>query len=97
MKRILVSIILLLVALLGLSFALMNAAPVSLNYYFASVQAPLSLIVVLSIVVGALLGILAMAGMVLRQKREMARLRKSMRLAEKEISNLRSLPLKDGH
>ena len=97
MKRILVSIILLLVALLGLSFALMNAAPVSLNYYFSSVQAPLSLIVVLSIVVGALLGILAMAGMVLRQKREMARLRKSMRLAEKEISNLRSLPLKDGH
>lgn len=97
MKRILLFIILLLVVLLGLSFALMNAGPVSLDYYFASVEAPLSLVVVLAIALGALLGVLAMGGVLFGQKREMAKLRKSIKLAEKEISNLRSLPLKDNH
>ena len=97
MKRILVSIILVIVAVLGLSFSLMNAEQVILNYYFSTIQAPLSLVVVLAIAVGALLGMLAMAGVVLGQKREMARMRKSIKLAEKEISNLRSLPLKDTH
>lgn len=97
MKRILVFVILLVVALLGLSFALMNAELVSLNYYFSTIQMPLSLVVVLAIVVGALLGVLAMLGMALGQKRELAKMRKSIKLAEKEVSNLRSLPLKDTH
>lgn len=97
MKRILVFVILLVVALLGLSFALMNAELVSLNYYFATIQVPLSMVVVLAIVVGALLGVLTMLGMALGQKRELAKMRKSIKLAEMEISNLRSLPLKDSH
>jgi putative membrane protein len=97
MMRLFTNILLLMVALLGLVFALLNAAPVTLDYYFSSLQAPLSLVVVLAVVAGALLGVLAMTGMVLRQRRELSRLRKSIKLAEKEIFNLRSLPLKDTH
>jgi len=97
MKRIVTFVLLLLVSLLGLSFALMNAESVQLNYYFGSVEAPLSLLVVVAIIVGAGLGVLASTGIVLRQKRELAKLRKSQKLATQEISNLRSLPLKDTH
>jgi putative membrane protein len=97
MKRILIFVVFLLVVVLGLSFALMNAEDVKLSYYFGDVSAPLSLIVVGAIVIGAVLGILATLGMVLGQKRELAKLRRSVKIAEKEVSNLRALPLKDRH
>jgi putative membrane protein len=97
MRRIIIFAVLLIVALLGLSFALMNAEPVQLNYYFGILQAPLSLVVVFAIAAGAGLGVLASMGLVVTQKRELAKLRKSIKVAEKEVSNLRSLPLKDIH
>ncbi len=97
MKRIVIFALLLLVTLLGLSFALMNAESVQLNYYFGTLQAPLSLVVVLAIIMGAGLGVLASLGIVVGQKRELAKLRKSAKIAKEEVSNLRSLPLKDAH
>jgi putative membrane protein len=97
MKRIITFVLLLLVSLLGLTFALMNAEAVQIDYYFGSVQAPLSLVVVIAIIIGAGFGVLASTGIVLGQKRELAKLRKSNKLANQEISNLRSLPLKDSH
>jgi len=97
MKRIVIFALLLLVTLLGLSFALMNTESVQLNYYFGTLQAPLSLVVVLAIIIGAGLGVLASLGIVIGQKRELAKLRKSTRIAKEEVSNLRSLPLKDAH
>lgn len=97
MKRIVIFAVLLLVILLGLSFALMNAEPVQLNYYFGVLQAPLSLVVVLAVIVGAGSGVLASLGIVVGQKRALAKLRKSAKIAKEEVSNLRSLPLKDTH
>jgi len=97
MKRIVIFALLLLVTLLGLSFALMNAESVQLNYYFGTLQAPLSLVVVLAIIIGAGLGVLASLGIVVSQKRELAKLHKSAKIAKEEVSNLRSLPLKDTH
>jgi lipopolysaccharide assembly protein A len=97
MKRIITFAVLLLVTLLGLTFALMNADMVQLDYYFGSLQAPLSLIVVVAIIIGAALGVLASVGIVVGQKRELAKLRKSAKITEQEVSNLRSLPLKDSH
>jgi putative membrane protein len=97
MKRILIFIVGLLLVVLGLSFTVMNAAEVQLNYYFGTLAAPLSLVVVGAIAAGAVLGVLASLGMILGQKREMAKLRRTMKLTEKELSNLRALPLKDTH
>ena len=97
MRRLFILIIVAVVALLGLSFALMNAEPVTLNYYLGSIQAPFSLVAVFAIAIGAVLGVIAVLGVVFRQKREIARLKKQIRLAEKEVANLRALPLKDTH
>jgi putative membrane protein len=97
MKRIVMMAVLLVVAMFGLSFALINADPVQLNYYLGTIQAPLSLVLVFALALGAGLGVLATMGVVLKQKRELARLRKSVKLTEKEVANLRSLPLKDQH
>lgn len=97
MKRILFLVVFLLVAAIGLSFALLNAEMVKLSYYFGTVTAPLSIVVAVSLAAGALLGVLASMGMALGLKREIVRLRHNMKIAEKEVENLRSLPLKDKH
>lgn len=95
--RILALIVLLLVVALGLTFSVMNAEPVNLNYYFGSAAIPLALLLVGAVVLGAVLGVLASLGAIFRLKRDNARLRRDVRLAEKEVSNLRSLPLRDRH
>lgn len=81
----------------GILFAVLNAEPVMLHYYFGDTEVPLSLTIISSIIVGAILGVFASAGIVFKLKRENSRLRKSSELAEKEITNLRTMPLKDKH
>ena len=97
MLRIVNLIVVLLLVIIGVVFAALNAGHVQLNYYFSSLDIPLSLIMVLSMIVGAILGILACSKTILKARRESSRLRKSVAVAEKEISNLRKIPIKDEH
>ena len=97
MKRISLFIVLVVIAILGLSFAVLNADTVSLKYYFGEFSAPLSLDIVLSLACGALLGVAASMTVVVRLRRDLSRLNKTVKLTEKEVANLRALPLKDKH
>lgn len=97
MKRIISFLVLLLAAILAIGFAVLNADSVELNYYFGSSQAPLSLLLVLAVVVGAVLGVLASVGMLVRARRNNARLRKHVDLSRREVMNLRAIPLRDKH
>lgn len=95
MKRIIAIIILLCLAALGLGFTVLNAEQVRLNYYFGQAELPLALVIVGTLVVGALLGLLAATWMLLARKHENRRLRRRLKLAEQEIHNLRELPVRD--
>ncbi len=85
----------LVVVLLGLAFGWRNPHPVDLDYYYGVSHPPLALALTGALIAGALLGILAGLGLVLRLKRENAELRRKARLAAEEINNLRSIPIKD--
>lgn len=80
----------------ALSFAALNADPVTVDYYLGQLQVPLALLLVAALVVGALLGSLVGLARVLRVRREMAQLRRAARATEEEVRNLRALPLRDG-
>ncbi len=80
---------------IGLSFAVLNSQPVSLNYYFGYRDIPLSMIVVLSLAAGAVIGVLVSAGLILRLKAQAGRLRRKLRNAEKDSDQLRVLPAKE--
>ena len=95
MKRLLVFLFILVVVVLGLGFAVLNAGSVQVNFYFGTLQAPLSMVVVLAVVVGALLGVLASMKMVLAQRRRAGKLQQQVQLAEQELKNLREIPIKD--
>lgn len=97
MVRIVYLFIFLILVIFGIVFAVLNAEPVNLNYYFGSKEVPLSLILVLAMIVGAILGVIASASMIISNRREVMKLRKSVELAEKEVTNLRSIPIRDNH
>ena len=86
---------LIILVVFGLSFAVLNAEPVSLNYYFGYRDIPLSMIVVLSVAVGAVIGILVSMGMILRLKQQLGGLHRKLRAAEKQADQLHILPAKE--
>ncbi|KPK09276.1 MAG: hypothetical protein AMJ64_00890 [Betaproteobacteria bacterium SG8_39] len=63
-----------------LAFAVKNTDPVTLQFYFdLAWQAPLVVALFGALAVGALFGIAATAGTLMRQRREIARLRRESR------------------
>jgi putative membrane protein len=95
MARLFGLLLLIVLAVFGLSFAVLNAEPVSLNYYFGYRDIPLSMIVVLSLALGAVIGILFSMGMILRLKQQVGGLRRLLQLAEKRADELHILPAKE--
>ena len=95
--RVISFFLLLLIVALGITFACLNAEPTVLNYYFGRSRLPLSWMLFTSFGAGGLLGVLVGAVMYLRVKKENLLLSHRVRLAEKEVENVRVLPLKDGH
>ena len=93
--RIIKFILVLFIVVIGAAFAVMNAAPVNLNYYLGVQEAPLALILVAALLLGAWLGVVASLGALVRLRHEVSDLRRKQRLAQEEIDNLRSLPIKD--
>ncbi|MBU0499317.1 MAG: LapA family protein [Gammaproteobacteria bacterium] len=93
--RIIKIILVLFMVVIGAAFAVKNAQPVNLNYYLGVQEAPLALILVAALVLGALLGVLASLGAVVRLRHELGDLRRQQRQAQEEIENLRSQPVKE--
>ena len=75
--RVLTWAVRLVVFVLLVAFAAKNADPVILRFYFdLALQAPLVVVLFGFFVAGALFGMLALIGTLLRQRREIARLKK---------------------
>jgi len=87
--------LLLIVVLLGLSFACLNATPVYINYYIGQVTTPLSWLLLMTFICGVVLGLLVSIINILKLKKTNAQLNYRIKMAEKELANLRVIPLKD--
>jgi putative membrane protein len=94
MKRVVIILLLLLVAITGVVVANLNAGAISFNYYFSSITLPLAVLLFLVLSIGALLGVLLSLGMVFKARREQARISKRLKMCEQEIKNLREIPIK---
>jgi putative membrane protein len=95
--RIISFILLFLILLIGIAFACLNAEPITLNYFVGRSHTPLSWVLFGALGAGSLLGLLVGIMICWRLKREQARLLHRLKLAEKEVENLRVMPLKDSH
>lgn len=97
MIRIITYVVLFLILILGITFACLNAEPVTINYYVGKHSFALSLLIALVFAIGAILGLIVGSVMLLKQKTRNMHLHNRLKLAEKELANLRTIPLKDSH
>lgn len=95
--RILSYIFLLIVVLLGVSFATLNSAAVNINYYIGQKTMPLSLLLAIVFGIGCFLGLVVALSVLIKTKLKNYRLKQRLKMAEKEIENLRAIPLQDKH
>jgi len=97
MRRIIAIVIFIIVLIAAASFAAVNNAPVTVNYYLGTFSLPLSILMVLTLITGAVLGVFSLMFGTLRLRYENRRLTKKLAVSEQEINSLRILPIKDPH
>lgn len=95
--RIIITAFWLIIALIVIFFATANSHSLLINFYFTQVTVYLPLLLFITLVIGAILGILAMIPIVIRNKSRHRKLKQRVKQAEQEVQNLRTIPVKDTH
>lgn len=95
MSRILYTAFAIIIAMIGLVFHVRNNQRIELDFVVRSLEVDLSWVVVAALILGALLGLIAMAARVLQLKGEVRRLSRQGDQARRELSSLRAVALKD--
>lgn len=95
--RIVAILFYLILVLFGVSFALLNATSVHLNFYVITLNMPLAVLMVMMLTIGVMLGFLLFLGKYWRLKAEHRKIKNQLKLTETEIKNLRSIPLQNQH
>jgi putative membrane protein len=96
MKKIIYGAIMLVVILLSLAFAARNPQVVEIQYYFGlNWKGSLAALLLMAMSTGVLVGVMAMFIFALKSKRQASKARRYTEKIEKELENLRALPLKD--
>ncbi len=95
--RIITYLLLLIIILIGITFAVLNPSIVTVNYYFGQKPLSLSLLLVSIFALGCLMGLLVGGWLVLKVKIKNYHLKQKLKVAEKEVQNLRAIPLQDRH
>ena len=85
---------LLIVMLVGLTFASLNSNVVTFNYYLGSIDIVLSMLLVGAFGLGIFLGMFVAILLWIKVKRDNAQLKSRLKIIEKEVENLRSIPIK---
>lgn len=87
----------LILILLAISFAALNAGSVQINLYATNLTLPLSVLVVIMIAIGVVIGVLLCMPRYWKCKLESIKTKNQLKMTEKEIKNLRDIPVKDQH
>ncbi|OGT36230.1 MAG: hypothetical protein A3F11_06715 [Gammaproteobacteria bacterium RIFCSPHIGHO2_12_FULL_37_14] len=93
--RIISYFFLLIIILFGMTFATLNSESVTINYYLSQSTLPLSLLLVFVFAFGCFIGMIFILWLLMKSKLLNYRLRQRLVLAEKEIENLRAIPIQD--
>ena len=87
----------LILVIFGVSFAALNAENVALNFYFKQINLPVSVLLIISFGIGVILGFIVFYARYWRLKVEFRALKHHLSLTEKELKNIRAIPLDDKH
>jgi putative membrane protein len=97
MIRLILLFIYLLLVVTCLGFAALNANMVTLKLYWASFELPLAFVMVVCFGSGLVLGALLFIGKYLALIQSLRHSKNQVNILEKEIKNLRAIPIQDAH
>jgi len=97
MRRLIVLIIALAVFGLTLAMVLVNLSKVQVGYLFGTTHLPLAVVLIIALVLGMLIGALCLLPAVIRARSRARRMQGRCDALEKEVHNLRHVPLRDAH
>ena len=97
MQRIITIAIFIAVFAAGAAFSAVNNTPINIQYYLGTVTMPISIVVIVTLVIGITIGALAIFIGSLQLRYENRRLQNKIDLREQELDSLRILPIKDTH
>ena len=93
--RIMMCILYLLLIVVVVSFAALNAKFIPLNFYFGNIEIPVSMLMFLMFVAGALFGLCLFFCRYWQLKIKYHKIKNQLQLIEKEIKNLRAVHVQD--
>jgi len=97
MKRIIYISAIILTLVIGAVFSARNAGVVELDFMVTTIETNLSLAILIALILGAIMGVFASLLWLISSKRENQKLRKQTDTLNKELINLRSIPIRDEH
>ena len=86
-----------LVVIIGITFSGLNSQTVAINYYLGETTLYLPILLLLTLLVGVVLGFIIALPAFLKRKNITRHLKQQIKQAEQEISNLRNIPIKETH
>ncbi len=96
MVRVLKVILLLVVVLVGLELHVKNHQLAVVDYYLGTVQLPVSLLIACTLLLGAVLGVLVNLSVVVRLRRKIGELKRSLKSVDQQLTRGQSITtLKD--
>lgn len=84
-----------LVVLVGVVFVVLNSHSVPINYYVGETTIYYPLLLLVELGIGAILGIITMLPLLIKQKAKNHRLKNKVKEVELELNNLRTMPVRD--
>ncbi len=97
MFRVFIFLIMLCLLALSITVSMLNSDVIELDLYIQIFTGPLPLFLFISFLVGSFIALLFFFSAYIKHKHENRNLRKSMKIKEDEIDNLRKNPLRDDH
>ena len=95
LKRIGLGFLLVIILLIVFTFTALNAGTIDLDMAFFAGTYSISIVVIITFIVGILFGMLCMMAFVIRIINDRRILRRALRMSESEVTSLRNLPLSD--
>ena len=81
--------------LFGVTFAALNAGSIALNLYFKTITLPIAVLIISAFACGIIVGFMIFLGRYLGLRAKHYKVKHQLQVMEKEIKNLRTIPLKD--
>ena len=95
MRKILTILLVGLMLVAALSFSVINAHNIQMNYYVGQLDIPLSLLVICSLISGAFIGAMMMFRTIVGLRLELAKSRRAVKVSDKELKQLKIQPSKE--